>query len=274
MVGFEVFEDELPAPIGTLERLLGDAGTSIIQAAFAHSFFVHPGEVRDLTPCFPTFARSSREHYPGKKKGEHADWNGTTVKLDDNSHAQRAWGQYTGRPVIRKSGYSVRHIWGHPWDPDAFTAGWNLCYMPFWIGMLTEDQHPHDALQQAVKQASWDLFFADDPVCEPPSFVKNPGFNLADALGEQNIRVIRESKPMKPSAMGGPIDVESIVRAIRSERHQSWKNLRKAVRALLDMPHEPFGTANVAASSKSMVRRMREQTGVSLHRLKDILDSM
>ena len=117
MVGFEVFEDELPAPIGTLERLLGNAGTSIVQAAFANSFFVHPGAVKKLTPYFPAHARSSREHYPGKKKGEYADWNGVTVKLDDNSRAQRAWGQYTGRPVARKSGYGVRHIWGHPWDP-------------------------------------------------------------------------------------------------------------------------------------------------------------
>ena len=24
----------------------------------------------------------------------------------------------------------VRHIWGEPWNPDASTAGWNLCYMP------------------------------------------------------------------------------------------------------------------------------------------------
>ena len=231
---------------------------------------MHREAVKKRTPYFPAHARSSREHYPGKKKGERADWNGVTVKLDDNSCAQRAWGQYTGRPVVRKSGYGVRR--GHPGDPDAFTAGWNLCYMPFWVGMLTEDQHPHYALQQAVKQASWDLFFADDPVCEPPSFVKDPGFNLAEALREQNIRVIREGKPMAPSAMRGPIDVEDVVRAIRGR--QSCSNLQKAVRELLGLPHEPFGTANVAASSKSMVRGMRKQTGVSLHRLKDILDSM
>ena len=191
MADFEMFEDELPAPIGTLEKLLCEAGKSIVQAAFAYSFFVHPDAVRKCAICFPTFARYSKKHYLNKKKGEHADWEGVQVKLDDNSRPQQAWGQYTGRSVIRKSGYGVRHIWGHPWDPNAFTAGWNLCYMPFWIGMLTEDQHPHSDLQQAVKQASWELFFANDPVCEPPSFVKDPGFDLAGALREQKIRVIR-----------------------------------------------------------------------------------
>ena len=59
---------------------------------------------------------------------------------------------------------------GHPWNPDAFTAGWNLCYMPFWAGMLTEDQHPLPELQLAIKQASWDLYFQDNQVCEPPDF--------------------------------------------------------------------------------------------------------
>ena len=67
---------------------------------------------------------------------------------------------------------------------------------------------------------------------------------------------------------------EDALRNIRAERHQSWSNLRKAVRALMDQPHEPFGTPNVAASSKSTVRRMRRETGLPLDRLKDMLDSM
>ena len=191
MVGFESFEDELPAPIETLERLLCDACTSIVEAAFAYSFFVHPDSVRERTPFYPDFARSSRKHYPGKKKGEHAQWRGGTVKLDDNSRAHMAWGKYTGQRVVRRSGYGVRHIWGHPWDPNAFTAGWNLCYMPFWIGMLTEDQHPHRELQQAVKQASWELFFVGNPVCERPDFVRDQGFHLADVLRGRRPQVIR-----------------------------------------------------------------------------------
>ena len=67
---------------------------------------------------------------------------------------------------------------------------------------------------------------------------------------------------------------EDALRVIRTEHHQSWKNLRKAVRALMDQPHESFGTRNVAASSKSTVRRMQRETGLPLDRLKDMLDSM
>jgi len=118
MVDFESFEDELPAPIETLESLLGNGGRSVVEAAFAYSFFVHPDAVRERTPLYPHFARSSRKHYPGRKKGECAQWKGgVTVKLDDNSRAHSAWGKYTGQPVVRKSGYGVRHIWGHPWGP-------------------------------------------------------------------------------------------------------------------------------------------------------------
>ena len=72
-------------------------------------------------------------------------------------------------------------------------------------------------------------------------------------------------------ATAKPLDM---VRAIRADRHQSWKNLRKAVRAQLGLPHEPFGTANVAASSKSTVRKMQREAGVSWERLLEILDSM
>ena len=135
--------------------------------------------------------------------------------------------------------------------------------MPFWVGMLTEDQHPHTDLQQAIKQASWDLFFAESPVCEPPLFVQDPCFDLASALCSQPIRLL-----------GKPESVKDIVREIRYERQRSWENLREAVRALMDLPHQPFSTKNVAASSKSTVRLMQKKTGMPLHSLKDVLDSM
>ena len=272
MVSFESFEDELPAPIETLEKLLVEAGTSVVQAAFAYSFFVHPDAVRKLTPLYPDFARHSRKHYRGKKAREYAEWEDRTVKLDGNSRAQEAWGTYTGQRVVRKSGYGVRHIWGHPWDPNAFTAGWNLCYMPFWIGMLTEDQHPHHDLQKAVKQASWNLFFADNPVCEPPDFVRDPGFDLAGVLHERRPQVIRRGKPMKSGDPAGPtID---LVRAIQRGGSYSWENLRKAVRSLLCLSHDDFADTSVAGKSKVAVRRMEKQTGLSLEELKEILDRM
>ena len=63
------------------------------------------------------------------------------------------------------------------------------------------------------------------------------------------------------------------IREIRSLTNQSWSNLKKAVRALQDKPHEPFGTKNVEASSKSVTRRILRETGLSLRRLEDVLES-
>ena len=118
--------------------------------------------------------------------------------IDDNQHAQMAWERYTGRGLARGTGYSVRHIWGHPWDPDAFTAGWNLCYMPFWAGMLTEGQHPHEELELAVRQASWDLYFRTDRVCEPPTAKAPPKEYPPPATPTA-------PNPMNPGNSGGPM---------------------------------------------------------------------
>ena len=153
----------------SLENYFRECGVSIIQAAFTHTYFLDPVEVLKKTPYFPDHVRSSREHYPRLDKGNSSTWNagdGRTVILDDNSRAQMAWEQYTGYKLERRTGYGVRHIWGNTHNPNAFTAGWNLCYMPYWAGMLTEEQHPHRELQQAICQASWDLFFSGTPVCD------------------------------------------------------------------------------------------------------------
>lgn len=190
-VWIESWQGPLPAPIDALEQLLQQGGTSIVRAAFQYSFFAHPDAVRRRTPWYPERARTSRKHYSGGKKGESARWHGRSVTLGDNAYAQHAWANYTGRPIERRSGFGVRHVWGNPWDPDAFTAGWNLCYMPFWAGMLTEEQHPHPQLEAAVRQAAWNLYFRVDPVCEPPAFVQDPGIDLGHLLGTQPIRVLQ-----------------------------------------------------------------------------------
>ena len=165
----------------------------MIRAAFACSYFTCPNKVRAKTPLFPDRARYSREHYPDKKKGEWTEWGNREVKLDDNSAAHRAWEKYTGHALLRKSGYGLRHIWGHPWNPDAFTAGWNLCYMPFWAGMLTEKQHPHEKLECAFRQASWNLYFAENSVCDKPDFVENPGMDLDSILDGRPILILEKS---------------------------------------------------------------------------------
>ena len=194
MLNKRIHTGDLIPPIQSLEDYFREGGVSIIQAAFAHSYFVHPDEVRAKTPYYPDRARRSLEHYPGRGKGQSAVWDSggqkRVVIMDDNSRAQMAWEKYTGSKLASGTGYGVHHIWGNPWNPDAFTAGWNLCYMPFWAEMLTEEQHPHPALQNAIRQASWELYFRDNPVCQTPDFVVNPGMDLENILRGQPLLIL------------------------------------------------------------------------------------
>jgi hypothetical protein len=183
-------------PSTALEQVrafLKASGRSYVQAVFEFSYFVLPEAVRARPVWFPDVARHSHQHYPSvdKKKGGIGAWNGLPVRVQRaNQQAQTAWEQFTGTKLARRSGYGVRHIWGHPWDPCAFTAGWNLCYMPFWAGMVTEDQHPDLEVQRAICQASFDLFFRVQPVCEWPPFVVDPGLDLRCILGDQKILIM------------------------------------------------------------------------------------
>ena len=199
MPEFRIQSEMSISAIESLEEYFREGGSSIVQAAFRHTYFVHPEAVRNKSPYFPKRARRSREHYPGIDKGKKATWkagDGRKITLDDNSRAQMAWEKYTGHKLARKSGYGVRHIWGNTHNPEAFTAGWNLCYMPFWAGMLTEEQHPHPKLQRAIRQASWDLYFAGNPEREPPDFVSNPGIDLKGLL-EGNPLLVLSAESIK-----------------------------------------------------------------------------
>ncbi len=295
MLYLQIHQGDLSHPVGVLEEYFLKAGTSVIRAAFAHSYFIHPDDVRKRTPYLAERARLSRTHYPGAAKGQRAIWegDGREVIVDDNQHAQLAWERYTGRGLLRGTGYSIRHIWGRPWDPDYFTAGWNLCYMPFWAGMLTERQHLHEELELAIRQASWDLYFRTDPVCPPPVEVDDPGFDLGSLLGGQPILIL--GREGVPQTLGSPDDGSATslsvptrtirtggrnsghvassgdmpgpIRAIKSQTHQSWSNIWRAVRELQGLDHQPFVTANVENSSKSCVRRIQRETGLTLPQL-------
>ena len=278
----QIYSGDLPHPIEVLETYFRNGGISLIQAAFANSYFVDPKAVRSRTPYFPDRARLSREHYPDLTKGQMARWigDGREVRLGDNHRAQMAWTKYTGRKLARGTGYSVRHIWGHPWNPDLFTAGWNLCYMPFWAGMLTEQQHPHPEMERAIRQASWNLYFRDNPVCQPPEFVADPGLDLTALLAGQPIlilgkaasccaKIVETAKATSPATLRGKA---TRVKAIRNQRHQSWSNIRKALLSLQGLKYEPFGTLNVERSTKSCVRKISSETGLTFSQIKELLD--
>ena len=295
MLYLQIHQGDLSHPVGALEEYFLKAGTSVIGATLAHSYFIHPDDVRKRTPYFAERAGLSRTHYPGVAEGERAIWqgDGREVIVDDNRQAQLAWERYTGRGLLGGAGYSIRHIWGRPWDPDYFTAGWNLCYMPFWAAMLTGGEHPHEELELALRQVSWDLYFRTDPVCPPPAGVDDQGFDIGSLLAGQPILILgRESFPQTQgspddgSATGlsvpaGTIrtgernsgqlassgDIPGPIRAIKNQTHQSWSNIWRAVRELQGLDHQPFVTANVENSSKSCVQRIQRETGLTLPQL-------
>ena len=270
-----LYDGDLPRPIEALKEYFLNGGTTLVQAAFAHSYFINPDSVRENPVYYPGWARRSRGHYPGLDKGESAIWSGSgrEVKLDYNQRAQMAWERYTGRRLARGTGYSLRHIWGQPWNPDAFTAGWNLCYMPYWAGMLTETQNLDEELEEAVRQASWDLYFRTNPVCSPPEFVKDPGSDLDSLLDGQPILILRKKsqtqRRITRQASSNETTLDT-VKEIRRQTRRSWVNIRKAARSLQEKEHEPFGSKSVESTSKSTVRRMCKETGLTLAEIEAI----
>ena len=69
-------------------------------------------------------------------------------------------------------------------------------------------------------------------------------------------------------------DVDAQIRVIRKRTRQSWSNLGKAVLSLQGKPHEPFGTRNVEATARSVVRRIGWETGLDLAALERQLTSV
>ena len=153
--------------------------------------------------------------------------------------------------------------------------------MPFWAGLLTEEHHPHDELVSAVRQASWDLYFRANRVCEPPEFVEDPGMDLASLLDGQPILVLkREVSPAqsrsKRSSTNSAGEFESVfehMKAIRTQTRQSLVNIRKASRLLQGKEYRAFGTRNVENGAKSCVRKINRETGLSFRQIEDLLTS-
>ena len=265
-----------------LEIRLLDGGVSLVHAVFDRTYFVHPDKVRDRLVFSPGRARKSHGHYPGRNKSNTAEWSGDgrKVKLDDNQAPQKAWKRYTGQKILRGSGYSIRHIWGEPWNPDAFTAGWNFCYMPSWAGDMTESQHPHPVVQRALRQVSWDLYFRNNPVCDPPDFVADPGMDLVTLLDGQPILLMRKESPsnsphQKLTDSKGQDSYENVfehIKDIRRRTGPSWIGIRRALRLLQGKTSQPFDSRNSEAKSKYCARVIHRETGLPFADIENIID--
>ena len=60
------------------------------------------------------------------------------------------------------------------------------------------------------------------------------------------------------------------LKEMRLASKRSWVNILATARNLQGLPHAPFGTPKVASSSFSLVRRIVEQTGLSLSQIEVI----
>ena len=119
MLYLQLHDEELTHPVTALESYFHAAGVTIIQAAFTHSYFIHPDSVREKTPYFPERARFSRQHYPGVSKGQAAVWtgDGREVLIDDNQHAQTGLGEvYRTQARPRHRLLHTSHL-GAPLEP-------------------------------------------------------------------------------------------------------------------------------------------------------------
>jgi hypothetical protein len=160
----------------------------------AHTYFISPVRIREFylrtgsAARFPDYVRTSNEHHKRKQRGDESSWEfkgeKKTVRVHDNTKARVAFAWFSGlvmggdRPG-RIRGYHVAHIWGHVYDPACFTAGWNLCLMPGFLKLFTEEQDRIELLHQVIQQRAFDLYFKDGAIGLPrPDFVTSPGLDL------------------------------------------------------------------------------------------------
>jgi hypothetical protein len=113
-------------------------------------------------------------------------------------------GRYVaGDKVDRIRGYHVAHIWEHVYDPECFTAGWNLCLMPGFLKLFTEKQDRILRLHQIIQQAAFDLYFKNDAVGLPkPTFVTDPGIDLAADFPTMTLNLLRGDSPSGGELLG------------------------------------------------------------------------
>lgn len=253
------FSARLREPMAAFERLIEAGGLSLVRAAFRETYFLDPEDARGRTPLLPNFAAVSAEHYPGLETGAIGKWKGRSVLLDSGLRAREAWVKYSGRPLPRDGGYEVRHVWGKPWDPEAYTAGWNLCCVPFWLGPLLEERHAHQLLQASLRQASWDLFFKSEPVCAPPEFVADPGLDLRRVLAGDPIVLLGPEQAQVPG--------ERTILDIRTQTKISWAELLEGIDAAEGRPE-----SKTIARRRAIVQKMQRVSGWTKERLRSFFE--
>ena len=81
----------------------------------------------------------------------------------DNTKARLAFGRYCGLKMggVNRNlaiGWNVAHIWGRVYDPNFFTAGWNICLLPDFLRNFVEGQSQNSILSLLLQVAGWKVY--------------------------------------------------------------------------------------------------------------------
>ncbi len=181
----------LPPATDILLELFAKDQERLATFLLRHTYFLSPERIcqhyekTGTAACFPNCVRGSREHHKGKQRGDQSVWDGRTVTVCDNTKARLAFASFSrlimaGDKEDRIRGYHVAHVWERVYDPECFTAGWNLCLMPGFLKLFTEQQDRILLLHNVIQQAAFDLYFKANAVGFPvPPFVTDPGVDLS-----------------------------------------------------------------------------------------------
>ncbi|MBD64741.1 MAG: hypothetical protein CME62_06015 [Halobacteriovoraceae bacterium] len=164
------------------KQVTGKSTDEVILMMLNSTLFIHPEVVRETPVKFPNAVRESNEYHAGVKRRQKSIWMGEEVSVHDNSKARLAFGQYANLVMKGKHrnvpiGLHVTHIWERVFDPEFFTAGWNICLMPDFLKIYTEKQSGTDYIARCLKQAGFDLYFKSGVVA-PNEYVVDPGIDL------------------------------------------------------------------------------------------------
>jgi hypothetical protein len=175
-------------------ELFGGNETAFARFLLSHTYFISPDRIRQhieknhTAAWFPKCVRASRQHHAGKQRKEPSVWENRDVTVCDNTKARLAFAKFTGLVMAgdrehRIRGYHVAHIWERVYDPDYFTAGWNICLMPGFLKLFTEQQDRIPILHEVIQRAAFDIYFEKGSIGLPtPSFVSAPVLDLATIL--------------------------------------------------------------------------------------------
>lgn len=193
--------------LSIFEWATGTTEDEVLHLVLNAAFFIEPDVVRQTPVQNPDLVRKSREWHPGKDRGQMSTWEGRPVRVCDNTHARLAFGKYIGRTMggARRDvsiGWEVAHIWGRVYDPDYFTAGWNMILLPSFLRVLTEEQAQTPIFSRAIQAVAHRLFFAQDPVATPAVTPEPPDpTGLPPWLATFSPRLLRPDVPAQPEPL-------------------------------------------------------------------------